>query len=140
MCRTDGEDYWNLCETKVRKARKPWTCGECGRSIEIGERYENVTGLWEGEWVTERTCLRCVEARRWLVKFCDGFIFCEVFSDLREHIEGGEENYMHTSELAAVVEMMHQSWCLADGEDIPLAEVTAAVNAAISATDAMVPS
>jgi hypothetical protein len=45
------------------KARKQYHCYECGQPISPGMFYERVKGLWDGVWVTFRTCFPCAEAR-----------------------------------------------------------------------------
>ena len=35
-----------FCWSKVRKARKPHRCYECGGPIRSGERYEYAAGKW----------------------------------------------------------------------------------------------
>lgn len=64
---------------EVRVAAKVHTCGECGCSIRVGERYEVATGLWDGEWSTFKTCLPCVRVRD--EHFCDGWHYEEVRGD-----------------------------------------------------------
>ena len=44
-----------------RKARKNHECCECGSSIDTGERYRLVKGMWDGKWNTFRQCETCVE-------------------------------------------------------------------------------
>lgn len=45
------------------KARKQYTCCECGSTIDIGEEYQRVTGLFDGSWETWRTCIVCSRIR-----------------------------------------------------------------------------
>ena len=59
----DGPD----CEfhsAAIRTARKPHGCGECGRIIEPGERYEKAVGKWDGDFCTETTCADCLSLRQ----------------------------------------------------------------------------
>ena len=44
---------------KIRKALKEHVCCECKTTIQKGERYEIVKGLWDREWRTLKTCLPC---------------------------------------------------------------------------------
>ena len=39
-------------------------CGECNRSIEVGERYERTAGSWYGDFFTNVACSHCAAARR----------------------------------------------------------------------------
>jgi len=69
-------------------ARREHVCSECRRVIQPGERYGRVTGKWDGEIQTYKTCFDCQSIIDFL--FCDGVVFGEVRADLREHIaEGG---------------------------------------------------
>ena len=45
--------------TNVRTARKLWKCCECGDEIKVGDRYEDVSGVYDGQWDNYRTCTRC---------------------------------------------------------------------------------
>lgn len=74
----------SVCHTKTVKARKEYRCEECRRKIEIGERYENTWGVWEGEGSTFRTCDLCAELRKWarISVPC----FCWTYGDLHENI------------------------------------------------------
>ena len=48
---------------KERKARKPHKCCECGHEITVGEKYQYVSGIWDGEPDSYKTCLSCVTLR-----------------------------------------------------------------------------
>lgn len=48
------------------KARKEHRCDECGCKISIGQKYENVFGLWEGYASTFKTCEGCYDLRVWV--------------------------------------------------------------------------
>lgn len=50
-----------------RVARKRHTCTECRGYVEPGDRYEYVTGLWEGDVSTHKTCAHCEAARDFYV-------------------------------------------------------------------------
>ena len=69
-------------ESFIRRARKPYACGECGDVIEVGERYEYVRGLWDGHYDTHRTCLPCTRIRDW---YCpSAFVYGEVREQISE--------------------------------------------------------
>ena len=53
-------------ESSTPKARKQHRCEECGGPIVPGEKYEYVTGLWDGEFSYFKTCERCVDLRTWV--------------------------------------------------------------------------
>jgi len=59
----DGE-LASVSETKMRRARKPHRCCECGETIEPGETHHWVRGLWDGCWETYRTCLVCHQIKQ----------------------------------------------------------------------------
>lgn len=46
-----------------RTARKAHTCCECRRAITPGERYQEISGLWDGDWRRYRTCEACADLR-----------------------------------------------------------------------------
>lgn len=57
----DGSlDFCNIDKVKARKIQR---CGECRRLIFPGETYERVSGKWDGEFVTEKTCSDCLSIR-----------------------------------------------------------------------------
>lgn len=49
--------------THTPTARKAHNCGECGRQIEPGERYERTAAVWEGTFFTDVACAHCAAAR-----------------------------------------------------------------------------
>lgn len=44
-----------------RTARKPQTCGECGRTIGKKERYHRTAGKFDGKIITLLECAECKE-------------------------------------------------------------------------------
>lgn len=54
-------EVWN--RHIVKKSRKEFRCGECRRVIPIGSQYEQTFTVFEGDAVTYRTCMVCVEIR-----------------------------------------------------------------------------
>ena len=76
----DGPSVWS---TTWRVARKPTRCVECRRPIVAGQRYEFVSGKWDGEWSTYKTCAECVEIR--LAFACDGtWTYTTLWEDLED--------------------------------------------------------
>lgn len=69
---------------KMPIARKEHICGECGRKIEIGEKYENMAGIWEHGFDNYKTCIDCLSIRKEF--FCDGWFYGLIYEDLWEHI------------------------------------------------------
>jgi hypothetical protein len=63
FCDYDAPSFYNC---SIRKARKPHKCEECSGVIVVGERYEYVSGKWDG-WVNDfKTCERCRDIRTWV--------------------------------------------------------------------------
>ena len=75
-----------------RTARKQHKCTECHATIEPGEVYEYVSGLWDGDLNVFKTCIHCETARNFYVGDCDSkslrdwdegeFCFGQVCQDL----------------------------------------------------------
>lgn len=88
-------------ETRPR-ARQTYTCCECGEKIQVGERYQCVSGLWSNGWMAFRTCLRCAKVR--------SDYGGALFGDLREQIlECSGIDYVRDPEaLAAAYERMKE--------------------------------
>ncbi|MCH7908689.1 MAG: hypothetical protein IIB38_03625 [Candidatus Hydrogenedentes bacterium] len=58
----DGEPF-EVSTRKLRHARKPHQCTECGGEILPGDLYEHIAGLSDGEWCSYKTCARCCNVR-----------------------------------------------------------------------------
>jgi hypothetical protein len=114
MCMIDECDAPSVYLPQIRKARKEHKCCECFRQIEIGEQYEQVTGNWDGSWGSFKTCLHCLEARKWLMKQCHGYVHGAVFEDLREHISYAR---LHVGRL---VVGMNRKWTKRNGDRMAL--------------------
>lgn len=70
----------SVFKKSLRKARRLHSCQECGETITIGESHEYVTGCWDGNWDSMRTCLPCVAVRDHFA--CEGFVYGHVWSDI----------------------------------------------------------
>lgn len=66
-CDFDPPEFYDV---SLPRARKAYRCVECLNTIETGEQYERTVGKWDGEFSTEKTCLRCVELRKLLTLDC----------------------------------------------------------------------
>ena len=66
-----GDNYPEVCGALIVKARKSAKCCECREAILPGDRYEVVSGKWDGEWSSFKTCLPCKEIRETFC--CEGW-------------------------------------------------------------------
>ena len=62
-CSCDVDCGAEVFNHKLPKAKKQHTCCECNQSILPGQFYERDTGMFEGEWLTFKTCLACLAIR-----------------------------------------------------------------------------
>lgn len=90
MCFYDAERP-SFCETEIRVARKEHKCCECGVVIGRGEKYEHVTGVWDGDIASFKTCSHCRELREKVVQHeramdCDGEEAIPPFGELRQAV------------------------------------------------------
>lgn len=78
---------------RIVQARKTHTCCECGCTIQRGDHYEYVSGLWgsswDGAWNNYKTCLDCVSVRQNL--FCS-WIYTQMWEDLYNRISCDDDN------------------------------------------------
>jgi ribosomal protein S14 len=89
MCLIDTADCVSEFSTeRHRVARKPHTCGECGRSILARETYLDACGLADGTFWTAKMCRHCFAVAEWLSESCNGYLHTAVIEDFREHAEG----------------------------------------------------
>ena len=88
ICHCDYEQP-SFYRTAAHKARKAHECYECGGVIAAGERYEYVTGVWEGEFRVYKTCAKCVALRTWVTAHipCACWGHGQLIADLRDSIE-----------------------------------------------------
>lgn len=69
----------------IRQAVKPHECCECKRVIGVGEKYEVISGMWDGHFSTYKTCKDCLSIRDEF--FCEGYFFGQVLEYLREYLD-----------------------------------------------------
>ena len=77
-CCIDYGDGPTLYDEKYRKARKEHKCCECGQTINAGDDYQVITGLWDGRWDEFKTCEKCADLRDSLMD-----VSCPALGDLR---------------------------------------------------------
>ena len=73
-----GYERPEVSDQRIVVACKP----QCGDTIHPGDKYEVISGLWDGEWLRFKTCTTCVAARDDLLK-C-GYIFGSVWEHIGE--------------------------------------------------------
>lgn len=66
---------------KIKTARKEHTCCECLEKIQRGEKYEYISGIWDGHWQAYKTCLDCKSLR---TVFFNSWSFTEVWTYFEE--------------------------------------------------------
>jgi hypothetical protein len=90
-----GGDWFDNSEASVmrrhgetrQRARKPYKCCECGRSIAIGEHYWKLFAVGSDGPFTGKWCEHCNVAKDWLWKECGGSLLSGVGEDIHEHLE-----------------------------------------------------
>lgn len=65
-------------------ARTRHRCCECCRQIQPGERYERVSGRWDGAWDRFATCCYCLAIRGLLMARMD--CYCHLYGGLYEDL------------------------------------------------------
>jgi hypothetical protein len=66
------------------RARKPHQCCECRDAIAVGESHEVVSGKWDGDFASFRTCAACVDIRKAFV--CGGWAFEYLWESMAEEM------------------------------------------------------
>lgn len=97
----------DLYVATFRTARKQHLCFECGRRIEVSERYEVVFGVWEGRADTMKTCEQCTVARDLLMRWCQGFMHGSVLEELHDHLQ---ESFVPVYRLGRLLAMAKRRW------------------------------
>ena len=119
MCMVDYAEPSKVFHAIERTARKQHRCGECGRAIETGERYEAAQMMdYGGYWFGCKTCQHCIAARQWLLNECDGWVYAGVYEDLREHWD--ENTLLRSLWLGRVIVGMRRKWRKRDGSLMPV--------------------
>lgn len=80
----DG-DTTDTIHDEIRTARKDHRCCECRRTIAKRERYEDYFGKFDGDLCHYRTCMTCVEVRRFFS--CNGgWMWTTVWQEVRDYL------------------------------------------------------
>jgi len=86
-CEIDVDVDWScsdFCREEIRIARKKHKCFECGRTIEIEEKYEYVIGKWDGHFDSFKTCCDCLNTRNTF--FTSGYYYGQIWEFIDEFI------------------------------------------------------
>ena len=83
-CKPD--DCVELLSRRQSIAREPHKCGECGCTIEPGQRYEADSTVFEGEEVVYKTCNTCRNIRDGL--FTGGWYYGGIWETIHEQYCG----------------------------------------------------
>jgi hypothetical protein len=98
-CYCDIEPMPSMYRAMRPLARKTHRCTECGAVIHPGDRYERVTGVWDGVFDHHKTCAHCL-AMRDLVE-SRAHCFCWTHGGLRDELwEWISEEWMRAPGLA----------------------------------------
>lgn len=63
-CDYDPATVYHVAEHAARKEHR---CSECFRQIKVGEPYERVFAICDGDACTFKTCLRCLALRKFVM-------------------------------------------------------------------------
>ena len=80
-----GEPLPEFHKAKIQMAKKNHKCCECKRTILPFEKYEYVSGMWEGDFLIFKTCIDCLDIRKEF--FCDGWLYEGMKEALWEHLQ-----------------------------------------------------
>ena len=101
--------------SRIVTAKKEHTCSECDRIIYPIEKYEYVTGVWEGDFLVFKTCSDCLAIRNEF--FCDSWVYGMVLEHFRESLLNTEGEVsedclasLPTKAREMVITMMEQTW------------------------------
>lgn len=77
------------------RARKPYQCYECCKTIDTGARYRRVFGVWYGEPGTYRQCGRCAKLLELLDAVGEPYAFYGAHEALRECVRNHGHDVLH---------------------------------------------
>lgn len=81
-CFCDYDAPSQYTRTPVKAAKKEHECDECRRTIQPGEAYEHVWGIWDGQSDTFKTCAQCLALKEWVKAHVP--CFCWAHGNIRE--------------------------------------------------------
>ncbi len=99
-CYCDVGDWPRLYAASRPLSRVAHKCSECGRKIQLGERYERVRAIWgDDPPVTVKTCVYCLAMRDMLEAHAK--CFCWMHHSLRDDIQSWvDENWWQAEGMA----------------------------------------
>jgi hypothetical protein len=114
MCMWEGVDYeWRSLGETQPVARKEHRCSDCGRTIQVGERYKRHVFISDEGLENCVQCDRCKAATNWLDLVCGGWLYNAVNEDIAEH--WGEHPEFRSLALGHLVVAARRGWSRKDG-------------------------
>ncbi len=89
-CDYEPNEFYSAYE---RKARKPHKCGECFKSIPVGEVYEYVSAKCDGAMWDSKTCARCLALRKYVEAHLP--CFCRMHGSVLDDADEAMKEYAH---------------------------------------------
>ena len=120
-CDYDGERA-RVHSATMRTARKAYRCCECRTPIHPGDTYQHVAGLWDGRWLTFKTCQGCANVRDVL---CDCYEYGSLWDDWEGEIPLHGQNKLSPEGIVKLDGML-AALIAADDDDEDDEEVVAA--------------
>lgn len=78
-CYCDFDGYPSVYRERWSTAKIVHKCCECGATIHPGNKYQYVSMVWDGDFLTYKTCERCADLRDALSE-----VTCPQFRGLQE--------------------------------------------------------
>ena len=94
-CYCDYGESPAVYAVKRHKARAGHACYECHGLIVPGETYERVAALYDGKWLTIKTCRRCLDVRDYVTAHAP--CFCWLHGSMLDDARNTLEEYGHES-------------------------------------------
>ncbi|MCU1408500.1 MAG: hypothetical protein JWM23_580 [Microbacteriaceae bacterium] len=115
----------SFSHSRIVKGRKVYSCDECGRRLEIGDRSVYTAAMWEGDFFTNRCCEHCNAFRKLIDKIDDGY-YEAYYGGVASWVEDQlwREYEADVRELRAVAGFKMQ-WRTTAGNLLPVPEVSA---------------
>ena len=89
-CDYDIPSFYRATEPVARKSHQ---CGECGRMIAPGEKYERVSAISDRQLWHNKTCARCLALRRYVVAHVP--CCCWSHGNMIEEVMQSVDEYAH---------------------------------------------